>query len=275
MGGEFVGIGAALWVAHELGLGQTYVDLMQSLAHSGMIAESLNHLRETIQNPEMLKPAAMGVGFITGVVTDVIYSGETLSRLTGKINLQGTNSYTLIDGVRERDENCVDARIDRNEQDVVEPGAGQMGGAFIMNNALALALHNFAGDGLVQDFLTGYFVGRTLPTALITAGKTTYSALSTAVESHLLGLGPVRENKLPHDHACGWSGTENVLKHWLKFSKGLHEQKSAILDSWNRVDAFVNTIVWEPFLNTLMVPLSGFSYITNPNFGTTSIHESH
>src|SRR3990167_2803094 len=126
-GGEFIGVGAALWAARELGLGQTYVDLMQSLAHAGMVAESLNHLRETIQNPEMLKPAAMGIGFVAGVVTDVIYSGETLVLLNGRIRLTGTGEYRLIDGVRERDEECVDARIERSQQHAVEPGAGQMG----------------------------------------------------------------------------------------------------------------------------------------------------
>lgn len=273
---ETAAVGGALFVAHNLGLTETYVTLLQSLAQLNIASDIQQDLQNLTHNPEMLQPAAMGIGFIAGVVSDIIYSGETLVRLQGHVNLQGTgDAHITEDGVRERDRQCVDGRIGRGIQQTVEPGAGQMGGAFIVNQGIALAIHKLGGEGFLQDFLTGYYIGRTLPTALVSAGVTTYTALRTAVESYLMGQGPVRENQLPHDKRCGWSGTENVIKHWLKFSKGGEDMKANILDAWNRVDETVNTVIWEPFMNAITGPLSLWSYRIAPNFGRTPITASH
>lgn len=153
VGVEAGAIGAVALVAQNLGLTETYTNLWLSFTQAGVIADNLMGLfKDIFTDPEKLKPALMFAGFTAGVVTDFVYSLYTLGLLKGKIRLSGTNTFTVDeDGVRVRDRNCVDARIDQAEQEKVEPGAGQMGGAFIMNQAMAMVIDNL-GDGPASDF---------------------------------------------------------------------------------------------------------------------------
>lgn len=276
---------AAVLAAQHLGLTETYFNLLASAAHANILADYIQEAAKgVLGNPEKLKPALMFAGFFTAVVTDLVYAADVLVHLNGKIRLQGNNDFTIKNGVRVRDRDCVDSRIikqkklsaetgllqsynttDQLIQEKVEPGAGQMGGAFIMNNMAAILVDKL-GDGPASDFLAGYLVGRTLPTVVISAMFT----LGGAVESWFGG--PVNENQLPHNHACGWTGTENTVKHWLKFSHNHHEQKAAILDAWNRVDETANTLIWEPLMNIPAFAISFGRYRISHSFGRTPIN---
>lgn len=266
VGAEAVGVTAAILTAQHLGLTETYFNLLVSAAHANILADYIQDTAKgVLGNSEKLKPALMFAGFVTGAVTDVVYAADVLVHLNGKIRLQGNNDFTVENGVRVRDRDCVDARISQEKQEKVEPGAGQMGGAFMMNNIAAILVDKL-GDGPASDFLSGYLVGRNLPTAVISSMFT----LGGAMESWFGG--PVNENQLPHNHACGWSGTENMIKHWLKFSHENHELKAGILDAWNRVDEFANTLIWEPLMNIPAFVVSFGRYRISHSFGRTPIN---
>lgn len=274
-GAEVVATGAALYLAQQLGLAEPYYALAQSLAGIKAATDALKDLPKAFQNPEMLKPAAMGLGFITGVAQNLVLAADTLVHLNGKIRLHGNGKYVMAeDGVKEIDVQCVDGRIKAEEQERVEPGAGLNGGAFISNQAIAAGIYFGLPDNIATDFLTGYFMGKTVPTTLISAARTQITAFTTGLKG-FAGQPPERENQLPHDKMCGWSGTQDLVKHWLKFSEGHHELKTQILDSWNRVDETIQTAIWEPLMNVLAVPLSGFRYRIAHNFGRTPISVSH
>ncbi|MBI3384736.1 hypothetical protein HY030_00915 [Candidatus Gottesmanbacteria bacterium] len=219
----------------------------------------------------------MGLGFVTGVAQNIILAADTLIHLdVKKIRLHGSGQYVMApDGAREIDRKCVDPRIAEELQQRVEPGAGLNGGAFIGNQLIAAGIYFGLPANVATDFLSGYFIGKTVPTTIISALITQFSALKTGAEVYLGKQAPLRENQQPHGLGCGWSATQDLLKHYLKFSSGNHELKIKVLDAWNRVDETLNTAVWEPLMNVLAVPLSGFTFRIAQSFGRTPISVSH
>jgi len=269
-GGEVAVVALGINVVGQLGLSQVYSDISsQALPALDMLLSE----RSGLLKPETFKPLATGLGFVAGATVTTVSMPEVLYRLGGKIRLQGTGGYEARDGGREVDRLCVDGRIESNLQESVEPGAGLMGGGFVRDNMMALTLHNLAIEHPLKDFAIGYMLGRTAPAALLSGLITHTKALVTAIDSQNKGF--LKENQLPHDKGCGWSATTSFLKHYLKFSGANHEQKIAWLDRLNKIDSLLNTMIWEPMMNTTATPLSFFSFIINPNFGTTSIHEYH
>jgi len=265
---EAIGVAGGIYAVAHLGLPQIYTDIGSQI---GPTLDILLNNPSLLKNSEFFKPVATGLGFLTGFTTTTIAMPEVLIKLRGKIRLNGTGKFKSKDGGRMRDKQCVDGRIAENLQESVEPGAGIMGGGFVRDNLTALLLHNVSIEHPFKDFAIGYLLGRSTPTAIITGLNTQLTALKTLSEKSVKGF--LKENHLPHDLGCGWSATNSFLKHHLKFSKANHEEKIKILDALNRIDAFLNTLIWEPMMNTIATPLSGFSFMINPNFGTTSIHE--
>lgn len=277
LAGEAVGLGAVGLVAHRLGLTETFFNLAASMVHTDLLLAYIKDAANgVVGDPEKLRPAIMAAGFAAGATVDILASLGILGWLlkpqvtaTGeqksKIVLAGTHNYRVKeDVVAVKNCVCVDARQPRSWQDEVEPGAGQMGGALV-NGYLFARVIDMLGDGLGNDFITSYLIGRTAPTAALSAVLTMRRAIKAGFGVRQL------ENQIPHDNNCTWSTTESALKMYLKFSPIYHELNTVILDGWNRLDEFTNTLLWEPLMNLPAFFLSRGRYRIPMNFGRVAL----
>ncbi len=220
----------------------------------------LNEIGVTDLVKELGKPGELETGFVIGCAENVIAMGVTLAKLSGKINLTGTHDFKLDnDGVRVRKSTCVDGRIDRDDQEAVEPGSGLMQGIELRNLLLATMVHNGGGS----DLVVGYLMGRALPAAAI---STTFH-LAKSVGAW---FGPAtREVEEPHNSMCGWTATEN----WGNFALKFMHAPSVFLDGENLVNRVLQIPV-QMVEQAVAVPLSFFKFIRTPG-GYSQIHDSH
>lgn len=264
-----------LGIAQYAGLPQIYGDIATSLSQVGTLVQMDNPAQKILDNPNIIRPAAMGASFLAGFGTSLLMMPKVFHNLSGKAVLSGKGNYEIHDGMRLIDKNCGDKRLDPKHQDRVELGAGIMGGKFVRDNIAALAIRGALGPGILQDSFIAYSLGRSIGPAFLSFAVTEISALTALPQSLLQHKGPVLENQQPHDQGCGWSATQSFLKYFLKFSKGHHEGKIKLLDAVNKLDGFLNTSIWEPIVGIPATLTSLFTYKIKPYFGTTSIHEPH
>lgn len=272
--GETALAGGIVLAAQQLGMGDMYTHLAQSFHVLNQVHELSRLMTYLDGKPEHAQLAMMGFGFTVGAVADVGLSAATLAKLAGHVRLIGSGEYEVDDrGIRLQHNTCVDGRIPEEEQDVVEPGAGQMGGAFIRDQILAFLVHTGLPDSAVQDFFTGYLMGRNVVTAGVSLSIATVRSLWKGwVENGLLAQGPMVEFDHFHNDRCGWSGTESILLFLLKFTNKKSEVQTGLMDITNAPSVLLQQLVWNPMVNTVLTPLSGFSWLRLPG-GPSTIEE--